>query len=291
MASDDIRSQKNLEPTIRSLQANKVQMFLVSHRKTPGNVSVFASAQQKEIRNMRKYLWIAIAALLVGVTAPNVNADTTYNVVTGFSYTSNPNGVWTYEYDGTAFTDAQGHSNVTVGLPGWWNGGTQPNSRAIVQNVTGSAVVNSTVTDPNNTLYLDPQGGSVSVLFTAPAASTYTITGNFLGIDMVGNSHPVTILDDGTVVWSGTIATYGQDDSFNFMETLKAGDTISFDVGTGTGGTCTYCFLGTGLNGTVTEKSSTTSTPEPATLALTLVGIGFVLVLRKRSSHGSHQTA
>jgi len=230
---------------------------------------------------MRKYMWIIIAALIVGIATPNVNADTTYDVVTGFSHTSNPNGVWTYQYNGTAFTDAQGFSNAGAGLPGWYNGGTQPNSLVILQNITGSAVVNSTVTDPNNTLYLDPESGSVAVLFTAPSAGTYAITGNFLGIDTVGNSHPVSILDNGTIVWSGTIATFGTDDSFNFADTLKAGDTISFEVGTGSGGSCSYCFLGTGLNGTVTE-ASTTATPEPGTVGLTIVGIGFLLVTRKR---------
>ena len=241
---------------------------------------------------MRKYLWIAMAALLVGIVAPNVNADTTYNVVTGFSSSSNPNGVWTYDYNGTAYTTAQGSSSVNgSGLPGWWTGMAVPNSLVVGQNVTGSTFNSTTLSLPTNTLWMDPESGSVSVLFTAPSAGTYAIAGNFLGIDTHGNSHPVTILDDGTVVWSGTIATYGQDDSFSFMETLKTGDTISFDVGTGTVGTCTYCFLSTGLNGTVTEKSATTSAPEPGTVALTLIGIGFVLVMRKRSSHGSHQAA
>jgi hypothetical protein len=238
---------------------------------------------------MRKYLWIAIAALLVGIAAPNLNADTTYDVVTGFSSASNPNGVWTYEYNSTAFTSAQGYSSVNgTGLPGWWTGAAVPNSLVVGQNVTGSTFVSTTLSLPTNNLWMDPESGTVSVLFTAPSAGTYTISGNFLGIDTHGNSHPVTILDDGTVVWSGTISTYGQDDSFNFMETLKAGDTISFDVGTGSAG-CTYCFLSTGLNGTVTEKSPTTGTPEPGTVALICFGLGFLLVMRKRASRGLHQ--
>ncbi len=236
---------------------------------------------------MRKSLWIIIAALIVGVVTPYAHADTTYNMVTGFSHTSNPNGVWTYEYNGTPFSDAQGISSA---LPGWYNGGTQPNSIVILQNVTGSAFVNLTVTDPTNTLYLDPQSGSVAVLFTAPSAGTYTIAGNFLGIDSFENSHPVSILDNGLVVWSGTIASYGADDSFNFVETLKAGDTISFDMGTGTGGSCTYCNLGTALSGTVTE-ADTTSTPEPGTVGLTIIGLAFVLTLRKRMARGLQQAA
>jgi hypothetical protein len=235
---------------------------------------------------MRKYLWIIIAALIVGVVAPSVKADTTYNMVTGFSNTSNPNGVWTYEYNGTPFTDAQGHSGV---LPYWYNGGTQPDSIAIFQNVTGSSFVNTSVIDPTNTLYLDPQSGSVAVLFTAPSAGTYTIAGNFLGIDTLQNSHPVSILDNGLVVWSGTIASYGADDPFNFGETLKPGDIITFDVGTGSAG-CSYCNLGTGLNGTVTE-ASTTRTPEPGTVGLTMLGMGFVLAMRKRFAQRLQQAA
>jgi PEP-CTERM motif len=235
---------------------------------------------------MRKYLWIIIAALIVGVVAPNANADTTYNVVTGFSHTSNPNGVWTYELSGAPYTDSQGFANVSgLGLPGWWNSKPEPDSMAILQNVTGSTFIFSTDQDPTGTLLLDPESGNLSVLFTAPSAGKYTITGNFLGIDTSENSHPVEILDNGTIVWSETISSFKQDDSFNLNETLSAGDTISFYVGTGSTG-CSYCDLGTGLNDTVTE-SSPTATPEPSTLALTLAGIGALFtVMATRKGQG-----
>jgi hypothetical protein len=127
---------------------------------------------------------------------------------------------------------------------------------------------------------MDPEGGNVSVMFTAPAAGTYTITGDFLGIDTGENSHPVDILDNGTGVFSGTISSYGQDDPFSFPETLSAGDTITFYVGTGSTG-CAYCNLSTGLDGTITESSVT---PEPS--SLTLFGSGLLalayLLRRKR---------
>lgn len=241
---------------------------------------------------MPKHLWIVIAVLVAAVAAPSVRADSSYNLVTGFSSASNPNGVWTYEYNGTVFSGAQGFSNVNgTGLPGWWTNEAIPNSMVIAQNVTGSTFVSSTLAAPTNNLWMDPESGSISVMFTAPSAGTYTIDGNFLGIDMTGNSHPVSILDDGTVVWSGTIATYGADDSFDFVETLNAGDTISFDVGTGSTG-CTYCFLSTGLNGTITE-SGVAATPEPGTVGLTIIGLGFMLVLVKRRpvAQGSQQAA
>jgi hypothetical protein len=79
---------------------------------------------------------------------------------------------------------------------------------------------------------MDPESGNVSVVFTASSAGTYTITGNFLGSGTGENSHPVEILDDGTVIWKGTISSFGGKDSFNLSETLNTGGTLTFYVGT-----------------------------------------------------------
>jgi hypothetical protein len=220
---------------------------------------------------------LSVVLVLLGC-AQSLYAD---DVVTGFSSTTNPNGVWTYEYDGTAFSSGQAVTNfVGSGLSGWYDGEAEPNAIYILQNVTGSNASAETIVDPTGTLWMDPEGGNVSVMFTAPAAGTYTITGDFLGIDTGENSHPVDILDNGTGVLSGTISSYGQDDPFSFPETLSAGDTITFYVGTGSTG-CAYCNLSTGLDGTITESSVT---PEPS--SLTLFGSGLLalayLLRRKR---------
>ena len=79
----------------------------------------------------------------------------------------------------------------------------------IARNVTGRPVgIVNTVIVPTNTLWMDPESGSVSVLFTAPSTGTYTIAGIFLTSTRSQISHPVSLLDDGTVVWTGTIAKH-----------------------------------------------------------------------------------
>jgi hypothetical protein len=218
------------------------------------------------------------AVLVVLGCAQSLYAGSVYNVVTGFSGTSNPNGVWTYDYNGTAYTSSQEFS--ILGLSGWSTGKPVPNSIYILQNVTGSTVTSSTIQDPTGTLWMDPESGTVSIVFTAPSAGIYTITGDFLGIDTSENSHPVEILDNGTVIWNGTISSFGGKDSFSLPETLNAGGTLTFYVGTGSSG-CTYCDLSTGLDGTITGGATTV--PEPGTLIMLGSGLlGLIPMLRRK---------
>ena len=201
--------------------------------------------------------------LTAAVAMPVARAN---NIVLDFSNTNNPNGVWSYYYGTssttqTEYTSSQGGTPI-ASLPSWYNGGGVPDAIYMVQNTTGSTVNYLTISDPTGTLWLDPEEYSVAVVFTAPAAGTYNIEGDFLGIDTGENSHPVEILLDGTAIYSNTISSYGEDDSFNFSKSLNAGDTLSFYVGTGSAG-CSYCNLSTGLDGTVTA-AAVGAVPEPS---------------------------
>lgn len=247
--------------------------------------------------------WLARLSgiVLLLALAQGLRADTVYNVVTQFSTASNPNGVWSYLANGTLYSSSEAFSDLVSGLPGWSTNGGVPNDQFMAANNTASPVTYGTVTLPAGDLTMDPESGSVAIDFTAPSAGTYAIAGNFLGIDSAEGTHPVEILDDGTVIWSGTISSDGQDDLFDLSEALKAGDVISFYVGTGSAPNpntacdaastdLNYCDLGTGLDATVTLPSS--SVPEPSTLPLLAAGLfGLILVSGRQRMFGRRTQA
>jgi hypothetical protein len=224
--------------------------------------------------------------LVSSITA--ASAGPIYDLVAGFSGSSNPNGVWSYYYGTGPSSDSLYSSSQSIGTTcvtavcGWYNGGAEPDSITILQNTTGTTFnTSTTVFIPNNYVNLDPEEYNAEVVFTVPSggAGTYLISGNFYGDDSSENSHPVDILDDGSNVYSNTIASYQQEDSFNFSETLAAGNTITFFVGTGSTG-CTYCDLSTGLQGTISLTSGST-VPEPTTWLFTSAGM-LALISRRR---------
>eukprot|EP01037_Dinobryon_pediforme_P001958 gene1958-1992_t len=174
----------------------------------------------------------------------------TFNTATDFSTTTNPNGVWSYLSGNTVLTD-------NTRYPGYWtNGGTQPNWVGI--SAPGVWVPNY--------LRLDPQlNTNASVQFTAPTAGTYTITGDFLGIDPAPHAHQVEIQVGGTSVFTNSIATANQSDAFSLTETLTAGETVRFINDTGPGGD--YSHLSTGLLATITTP---VTQPSSATIDYTV---------------------
>jgi hypothetical protein len=193
-----------------------------------------------------------------------------------FTLAGNPNGLWSYDGSSALLPDPVVGTGALAGFNYWWNGQDEPNSAIVGENVTGSPIVYlGSLVLPPNYLVLDPEGSSnVEVLFTAPTAGSYSINGNFLGIDGNEQAHPVAIFDNATPIFTSTISSLNQSDPFNLTETLNAGDTIGFAVDTGS----VFFSLSTGLSATIT-----TGTPEPATIWIAGLGLAGLLLRRRRS--------
>lgn len=234
-------------------------------------------------RGIRRY--VATSGAILGCACLLFSGSAkaaTYNAVNDFSLTANPNGSWSYLYGSNLLpTDVVGTGN-TAGLDFWWDSQGIPNSALVGKNVTGAPItVSGTIVIPTDQLEMDPESYSnVDVRFTTPSAGTYTIAGDFLGIDTGEHSHPVAITQNGVVLFSDTIAAYGQSDTFSFSESLKAGDVLNFEDLTG----ATYTNLSTGLGVTISQASPSTA-PEPQAFGLILAGmIALSLTTRRKFS-------
>ncbi len=218
----------------------------------------------------RTYSFLCFASL-VGLAAtlfaPAGRADIS-NAVTDFSVVSNPNGVWSYLLSGTLFPLSDGFTGMcggtTIDCAVWSNGLPIPNNMSIARNIgTGPLHPNSTVYIPTNYLNLDPESGSLAVVFTAPSSGFYQFAGQFLGDDLFSNIHPVSVTENGsTSLFASSIGAFGQMDPFDLMLTLNAGDAIAFGVGTGFFG-CSFCNLSTGLWVEATTDSNPITIPAP----------------------------
>lgn len=253
------------------------------------------------MRSFRYLPFVTACLFAAGTFAPASRANI-YNAVTDFSVASNPNGVWSYQMAGALFPLSDSFTG-TCGVPAsscisWNNQLFIPDNHRIVKNLTGSVVLESNGTvflDPNY-LNLDPEDASVAVVFTAPSTGFYQVAGQFLGIDAVGNAHPVSVIENGSVsLFASSIATFHQGAPFDLNLNLNAGDTIAFNVGTGSSG-CSYCFLSTGLWTEITNSTSPitipaplpvsnpipTPTPEPRTLPLLVLSLTGLVAVRLR---------
>jgi hypothetical protein len=182
----------------------------------------------------------------------------TYNAADDFLIAANPNGVWTYLAGGSVMSKSGTGGKIDPPGVSWWWNGAQPLYSANVSAVTGSDLTWGSVEFEPGYLHMDPEDqSSVVVRFTAPAAGTYVISGNFDAEDAYEAGHPVQILDNGSVILSGTISGPGDSVPFDLTETLNEGDTIDFAVDTGSGGS----FLGTGLAATITTLPSVWAAP------------------------------
>ena len=122
------------------------------------------------------------------------------------------------------------------------------------------------------------QGQYADLIFTAPAAGTYSLVGSFTG-DQVNIGDFVGIVSNGSVVFNSTVTSEGQIVAFNNNVTLAPGNTVVFSVGPDAG------LQNVGLNLTVSTAGS--AVPEPSTLVLLCIGLIALIVLGKLSAEHS----
>src|SRR5208337_165986 len=97
-----------------------------------------------------------IAALVAGGLAAASGAQATvYDVVSGFSLASNPNGPWSYLYTDLVSDTLLPHAvtnlpNTTNGLVAWWTVLPIPYSVTVAKNITGGTIDYENIILPTN---------------------------------------------------------------------------------------------------------------------------------------------
>ena len=237
---------------------------------------------------MRKLMALAIAASGLVAVSPALAA--TFDVVTGYD-----TAPYTYGFGtgGTNFALFSTNGPGCFGQPNFTchrNGGIP----AIGKNVGPNTINFQSVTLPNDVVYMAPGDSDVEdaiLRFTAAAADTYTLNGNFIRLD----STPTDGLGQDGVrasIFKVSGATYTSlysnvlvgtlNSSIGFSgltTTLAAGDRIDFVINRRTA----FNSDNTGLRATITTNVPG-AVPEPATWAMMLLGFGAVgSAMRRRS--------
>jgi uncharacterized protein (TIGR03437 family) len=230
---------------------------------------------------------VLLASMSIGLGAGQPQA-LTYNAVTAFSLSNNPNGVWSYLSGGSLLSTSVIGIGSTAGWNYWWDGKAVPNSADIGANVSGNTLtISNSIVMPTNVLQMDPEAASnVTVRFTAPAAGAYAIIGNFLGIDTNQKLHSVVIMHNGVAIFTNTISAFNQNDAFNLTATLSAGDFIDFVSDTGPSA---YEDLSTGLSVTITTSAAqnTVTTVSAADYASTVAPDSIVTLFASNLAAGT----
>jgi len=134
------------------------------------------------------------------------------------------------------------------------------------------------------TLAFYPRLGIVNIRFLVPTTSNYDISGFFNG-DALGTIASTRAL----VVVNGDVATalfdvtavraFDANESFNFVRSLSAGDTVDFLVAVGSGIASNSGSLG--FNVTISDGAAA-ETPEPASFVLLGGGLALAALRRRR---------
>lgn len=204
---------------------------------------------------------------------------TTYDAVADFSTVSST-GVFSYGtgVTGTSFTPYTNYSDPcqssVVGLGCWQTTTPVLLVPLVAKNTTGSTFHFGSVLVPTNVLLVHPGPATDSIVrFTVPVSSFYNISGFFELLDTTPSGVNVIIAVPGTVLFSqlltgpgatfpntpGELVPFGATHIF-----LTAGTIIDYGVNN----------AGNFFNDSTGLSLTFTSTPEPATWAMMLIGFG-----------------
>ena len=234
----------------------------------------------------------SVSLMLIGAAAwsQQACAGAAYNPAadfeTGFTTQSNPNGVWSYGYSSNFTTPVTLYDQTAQpGINGpnaqYWitpsvNIGESPSAEFN----NGPAYDDGNVHFAANQFLLVAGIGPYysDLVFTAAVAGSYSVVSSFLG-DQYGIGTVVGVLVNDVVLFNSSVTAVGQTVPFDTEVSLTAGETVEFSVGPGSG------LQNTGLNLTITDLSSPSSIPEPASLALLATGLLGIMSsrLRKRA--------
>jgi hypothetical protein len=220
----------------------------------------------------------AFATLLSLVVLARPSAAQSYNAAGDFSIGSNPNRAWSYGWStnlASGFIPDTISSNNYIGssLIGWLgNQHAGDGVPTVLKNPTASPITLVSTTFQPGQLALDPgfSGQDALIRWTAPSSGTFSINATFSGLSALGDTADVHILHNGVSFFDAAVVGSPSPATYSGLQSITAGDTITFAVGFGSNGN--YNEDITGLSASIV--------PEPATLGLVGMGLACLLSFR-----------
>jgi hypothetical protein len=180
-----------------------------------------------------------IACLALAVSTATAQTPVAWDAAADFGITSNPNGQWTYiERENStrartlmsyAYPDDCGGDGLPIAC---WQAapGQTPD---IGMNISGAAFSTGSLVVPLSVLTLNPADPpKVPVLaWTAPAAGTYRIVGQFQLVDHAATGVRIRVGTGRTELMTRVLHVFGDTAQFNIRREFKKKESLWFAVG------------------------------------------------------------
>ncbi|MHB1459218.1 MAG: carboxypeptidase regulatory-like domain-containing protein, partial [Armatimonadota bacterium] len=190
---------------------------------------------------------LRFAIVICLVLSSVVASAYTWDAVANFSGTSNPNGIWSYGYvqDGVFNLDQYTQSwDTYLGTGRAVNWGPSPSPDypigypVILHNTTGvDFLVWDVVLAPADRLYMNSNPNRLNIVkFTVPVTGNYTVNASFKKCEAPAKAGMAVYSSSYSIGWTATsdAMAFGEVVSMPAASsTLNAGDTISFEVNSG----------------------------------------------------------